>query len=292
MNDKRIYTGDINIQIKEYENDGETVIFLHFGDGNLMMWQKVVPFFQDNYHLILVDLRGHGKSDKPAEGYHIDDTAHDVVMVMKELGIKKAHVVGSSLGAETGLSMAANYPSKILSLVLDGALFSNFGPYGLWEGTEDEFNAHAVQVLEKMRNAPKKLYPSVDALVKESREDFEKHGWWSDTFEAVKRYGAIKNEEGKYKSCWSDIAEEYTKNYFFYKLEDYYQKIKCPVLMLPDEIPGQDENEKRVMESLFKLLENGKIVNVPGLIHPFGWMLEPEGACNAVLDFLDDIREK
>ncbi len=65
MHDLRVNAGGIELQIREYERKGEAIIFLHFGGGNLMMWQRVVPHFQADYRLILVDLRGHGKSDKP-----------------------------------------------------------------------------------------------------------------------------------------------------------------------------------------------------------------------------------
>ena len=61
MREQRVNVGGIELQIREYERSGEAIIFLHFGGGNLMMWQRVVPYFQEDYRLILVDLRGHGK---------------------------------------------------------------------------------------------------------------------------------------------------------------------------------------------------------------------------------------
>ena len=104
-----------------------------------MMWQRVIPNFQDHYRLVLVDLRGYGKSDKPGTGYHIDELAGDVIGVMEHLHLERAHIVGSSLGAEVGLSMAANYPKKVISLVCDGALANEYGPYGLWGGSQADF---------------------------------------------------------------------------------------------------------------------------------------------------------
>jgi pimeloyl-ACP methyl ester carboxylesterase len=289
MKDQRIKVGDIELQIRDHENGGEAVIFLHFGGGNLVMWQGVVPYFQEDYRLVLFDLKGHGKSDKPKTGYHIDQLAQEVIAVMKELRIEKAHVVGSSLGAEVGLSMAANFPEKVLSLVCDGALFSESGPYGLWEGTEDEFKDHAEKRLEKIRNTPPTEYPSVDALVDANRKMFEEYGWWSEIFESVKRYDAIKLEEGKYIGSWGLMAEDYTKHYLFCRFEDYYKRVKCPVLMLPDTYPGQNEREKEIMNGLFRLVGQGKIVAVPEWVHPFGWMLTPESVSKTVLDFLAEV---
>jgi 2-succinyl-6-hydroxy-2,4-cyclohexadiene-1-carboxylate synthase len=284
--DLRIPVGEVELQVREYAHPGEAVIFLHFGGGNLHMWDGVVPYFEGKYRLVLVDLKGHGKSDKPSTGYHIDQLADEVIAVMDDLGIESAHVVGSSLGAEVGLSMAANYPERMRSLVCDGALFSEYGPYGLWEGSEAAFQEHAEKTLEKMRSAKPTVYPSVDAYVQASREAFEKMGWWSDIFEQVKRYDAVQLGEGEYIGSWGLMAADYTQYYLFNRVEDYYRKLQCPVLMLPDTYPGQSDREKEIMLGLFELVGRGKIVAVPEWVHPFGWMLTPESVSQAVLAFL------
>jgi len=289
MKDLRINTGEIEIWVREYKQDGNAILFLHYGGGNLLMWQGIVPYFQEDYHLILPDLRGHGRSDKPQKGYHIDELAHDVIMVMKNLQIERTYIVGSSLGAEIGLSMAANYPDSVQSLICEGALYSEYGPYGLWEGSETEFKEHARQSIEEIRNRPVKVYPSVDALVDEKRKLFEEHGWWNEIFESVIRYDAIKLGEERYTNSWGRIAEDYTKNNIYNRLEDYYNRVKCPVLMLPDTYPGQNEKEKEVMEGLFKLVAKGKIISVPEWVHPFGWMLTPESVSIAISEFLAEV---
>jgi len=291
MKDQRIKIDDIELQIREYTQAGDTIIFLHFGGGNLMMWQGIVPYFKGQYRLILFDLKGHGKSDKPKTGYHIDEMAREVRLVLDELQVQQAHIVGSSLGAEVGLSLAANYPEKVLSLVCDGALFSEYGPYGIWEGSEDEFKEHAAQRLDKIRTTPPKEYPTVDALVEANRKIFEEYGWWSEIFEAVKRYDAIQTKQGQYISNWGLMAGDYTKHYLFYRFEEYYRRVKCPVLMLPDTYPGQNDREKEVMQGLFKLAGRGKIVAVPEWVHPFGWMLTPESVSQTILDFLKEVKD-
>ena len=100
MNDyqeHRIPTQGIHLQVREYPRNADAVLFLHFGGGNLMMWQRVVPAFQELYHVVLVDLRDHGKSDKPQWGDDIDQMARDLVGVLDYLKLEQAHVIGSSL---------------------------------------------------------------------------------------------------------------------------------------------------------------------------------------------------
>ncbi|MCP4537047.1 MAG: alpha/beta hydrolase [Chloroflexi bacterium] len=285
VQDMRVDIGSIGLQIREYKREGDAIVFLHFGGANLQMWQRVVPYFQDHYRLILVDLRGHGKSDKPQKGYHIDEMARDVVGVMEHLGLEQAHIIGSSLGAEVGLCLAANYPEKTISLVCEGALHSEYGPCGVWEGSEAAFNKHVASRLETIRNTPEPVFDSVDALVDKSRQKFVQYDWWNEYFEAVNRYDAYKIDEGKYTHAWRKPAkEDYMKHYFEYRFEDYYKRTKCPILMLPDEELSQ--NEKTAMETLSKLAHNAKIVSVPGWVHPFGWLLDPKEASKVVLEFL------
>lgn len=289
MQELRVKVNQIELQIRDFERAGAAIIFLHFSGANLMMWQRVIPYFQDQYRLILVDLRGHGKSDKPETGYHIDEMARDVIGVMQHLKLERAHIVGSSLGAEVGLSIAANYPEKVLSLVCDGALSSEYGPYGIWDGSETDFEAHVARQLEKMRAAPETLFPSVDALVDRRREIFEKYGWWNEYVEAVERYGAYKVDAGKYRQGFGKQAmADYMGHYFHYRFEDYYSKVKCPLLMLPGEDVLDNERETAVMEGLRALAEQAQIVKVGGWLHPYGWLLDPEDVSKAILKFLRD----
>jgi 2-succinyl-6-hydroxy-2,4-cyclohexadiene-1-carboxylate synthase len=110
-----------------------------------------VPYFQNTRHLVLLDLRGHGRSDKPATGYHIDVMAADVVGIMKHLQIERAHTVGSSLGAEVGLSLVANHPDRVASLVCEGVLYSEFGPYGIRDVPEAEFRNEVASKLTRQQ---------------------------------------------------------------------------------------------------------------------------------------------
>jgi 2-succinyl-6-hydroxy-2,4-cyclohexadiene-1-carboxylate synthase len=287
MHERRVKAGQIELQVREYEHDGEAIIFLHFSGANLWMWQRAIPIFQDRYRLILVDLRGHGKSDKPERGYHMDQMAHDVIAMMPQLELERAHIVGSSLGAEVGLSMAANDPEKVLSLVCEGAVCSEYGPYSAWEGSEAEFEAYVAGQLERIRESAEKIYPSVDALVENSREVFEKQGWWNPDVEAMVRYGAFKlGEECYTKGFRKQALEDYMGHYFRVRFEEYYRKVKCPMLMLVEAEGPENEREMAVIEKLQALARRGQIVAIAGWVHPYGWLLNPEAACAAITTFL------
>jgi len=290
MRDLRVRSGTIELQVRAYELAGPPIIFLHFGGGNLMMWQRAIPYFQDHYHLILVDLRDHGKSDKPQADDHIDQMARDVVGVMDHLQLERAHIIGSSLGAEVGLSLAANYPGRVRSLVCDGALNSEFGPYGTWDGSEAEFKEYVTGYLEKLHNRPKKVFPSVAALVEDSKRSFEEDGCWNQFLEAFYTYNAYEREDGQFVHSWQRGAvEKYMASYFYYRFEDYYCRVQCPVLLAAGEEEFDEERVKMAAQAFARLAPEGELVVVPGWSHPFGWLIDPEQMCKVILAFLEKL---
>ena len=290
MRNLRIHTGAIELQIREYEHPGSPIIFLHYGGANLMMWQRAVPYFEGQYRLILVDLRDHGKSDKPEAGDDIDQMAGDVAGMMDALHIEKAHLVGSSLGAEVALSLAANYPEKVISLVCDGALTSEFGPYSTWQDSEAAFRAHVKENLDGMLGRPEKVFPSVDAFLADSRTNLEKYGLWNEYMEALQAYDVFEVRHGEFVRGWQKQARlNYMTNYFDYRFENYYRHVQCPVLMVTGS--KNEPAEIDAMQRLCQLASSGKLAVVPDWMHPYGWLLHPEAMCQTVLEFLAENKE-
>ncbi len=107
------------------EGKGEPVILVHgyavTADQN---WRVpgIVRALARKFRVIAMDDRGHGLSDKPhdAKQYGIE-TVKDVVRLMDHLGLKKAHVVGYSMGGFIVLKLAMAYPERLLSVTAGGA---------------------------------------------------------------------------------------------------------------------------------------------------------------------------
>ena len=286
MQKQRIDAGDVGIQTEDHGGSGEAVLFLHHGGSNLRMWDPVVPFFVNAYRCITLDLRGHGRSDAPVTGYHIDDMARDIVSVLDVLGIEQAHIIGSSIGAEVGLSVAAHYPERMLSLVAEGAFHSEYGPCGIREPESFDHDEALKLRLEERRATPEKTYNSREELLKEKCGFYKENDLWNPAIEAVLTYGIVEDESGRIVDAWRKHANDaYTETYFNCRFEDYYVQIACPMIILPDEEDAADERLFDIMTRLSQLPKQCKIVRVPGAMHPFGWMLNPEPMAQAVLDF-------
>ncbi len=76
---------------------------------------------EQGYRVALLDLLGHGRSDKPthASTYRIDSYADQVISLLDHLGAEKAVLGGISLGANVSLFAAAHYPDRVQALVLE-----------------------------------------------------------------------------------------------------------------------------------------------------------------------------
>jgi len=106
------------------EGDGTPLVLLHGFSDSLDGWYgySYVDSLKDDYQLILINLRGHGLSDKPhdPEKYTVKILASDIIAVMDEIGIDKAHFWGYSMGGHIGLGLSKYYPERFLSFILGG----------------------------------------------------------------------------------------------------------------------------------------------------------------------------
>ncbi|MCH9025426.1 MAG: alpha/beta hydrolase [candidate division Zixibacteria bacterium] len=116
------HSGDVKLFYQD-EGQGEPLLFLHGFTFDHRLWQPQLDFFSSNYRTLILDSRGHGKSDAPETGYSRDHRAEDTKLLLDELKIDKVHLVGLSMGGSTAIGFALNYPKRLksLSLVSTGA---------------------------------------------------------------------------------------------------------------------------------------------------------------------------
>jgi 3-oxoadipate enol-lactonase len=94
------------------------VVLLHGLGTDRRVWLYQVPAFCGRVPVILLDLRGHGRSSAPAGEWTIADMASDVVRLLRHLGAERAHLVGLSMGGMVAQQLALDYPYATASLVL------------------------------------------------------------------------------------------------------------------------------------------------------------------------------
>jgi len=99
---------------------GEPLLLLHGYTDSSRSWSLTAPHL-GKYRLLIPDQRGHGGSDAPICCYSSTQFADDARLFLDALGIKRAAVAGHSLGSMVAISLAADHPERVSSLILIGS---------------------------------------------------------------------------------------------------------------------------------------------------------------------------
>lgn len=102
--------------------DREPWLLVHGLASNCRTWERVARNLNDRGHPVAtVDLRGHGRSDKPDTGYDFSTMGEDLVLVLDALGWPTAFLAGQSMGGNLAVDFAAQHPHRLSAVVgVDG----------------------------------------------------------------------------------------------------------------------------------------------------------------------------
>jgi len=107
-------------------NSKKWITFIHGAGGSSSIWFNQVRFFKSYFNVLLIDLRGHGKSAASPEGtqYTFDKIIEDLIEVLDHNKINKSHFVGISLGSILIQKMLFKYQSRVEKIGLGGAILN------------------------------------------------------------------------------------------------------------------------------------------------------------------------
>jgi pimeloyl-ACP methyl ester carboxylesterase len=105
----------------DQQGTGEPLILIPYLTADHACYAFQLAEYAKHFTCISLDPRGAGETDKPGGVYSTELLADDVAAFMVTIGIQQAHVAGLSLGAATGMWLAAKYPQRVKSLSLHSA---------------------------------------------------------------------------------------------------------------------------------------------------------------------------
>ncbi|MBT8766565.1 alpha/beta fold hydrolase [Metapseudomonas boanensis] len=112
-----------------FDNDGCSLHYEDYGHGTPLLlvhglgsstrdWEYQIPALSTRHRVIALDVRGHGRSDKPRERYNMGTFADDVAALIEHLGLAPVHLVGISMGGMIGFQLGVERPELLRSLTV------------------------------------------------------------------------------------------------------------------------------------------------------------------------------
>jgi len=138
----------VRVYYERHGESGEPLVFVHGYTGDITDWKYQVAEFSPDYRVLVLDLRGHGRSEAPADRsvYTIEEMARDVEALADAAGFGKYHLVGHSLGGTIVQEIALNNPERLYSLTLEDT-----GPLASFPGNTElqQWNARQIETAER-----------------------------------------------------------------------------------------------------------------------------------------------
>lgn len=104
----------------------EWVTFVHGAGGSSTIWYKQIREFRKHFNVLLIDLRGHGRSQVPLfknlKRYTFQLIGNEVLEVLDHLSIRSTHFIGISLGTIVIRDITERFPERSRSMILGGAV--------------------------------------------------------------------------------------------------------------------------------------------------------------------------
>jgi 2-succinyl-6-hydroxy-2,4-cyclohexadiene-1-carboxylate synthase len=100
----------------------------------------------------------------------------NIIDVMNQLGIGKAHIVGSSLGGEIAVNLAAYFPERIQSIVAEGAIQNYFGKNGVCDIAKEEIPNKKIELRTKRVKKNNPVFDSIDEKIEKIKKNYEQGG--------------------------------------------------------------------------------------------------------------------
>lgn len=279
----RVSTRGPGISVRDHEGGEPTLLALHGLASNARWWDLVAERLGAMNRVIAVDLRGHGLSDRPDDGYDFDTVAGDVHNVVGELHPAPLAVAGHSWGASVALVYAANYPATTMGAIcVDGGatdLKAYFGPS--WAMAEQTMKPPAL--------------PGLTAATLRAWMDSSPISEGSDADTAAAIMQANFEDDGSGKGTLRPrlaLANHMQIAHHLYDLDGFelMSRTACPVLFIPAGHPDHEDLPKvRAMDRARSVLgDRARVVWVDG-VHDIP-VQRPAEVAAAITDFLEELR--
>jgi len=264
--DRFVSRGPVRIHYLDWGNaNAPPLVLLHGIDRIAHTFDHVAPHFTARYHVIAMDLRGHGDSGwDPQARYLVEDHVGDLERLVRELGLRNVTLWGNSTGGRVVQVFAGLHPELVAAVIAE-----DVGP----ERPRSIADAYARRVKQEENG-----WASVEDLLAQMRAAAQPLP--DAVLEPYVRYGTKRRDDGRL--MWKRDPN-LVKGFVETELWRYVRTIKTPILYV---LGGRSTIvPPATQEELKKVLPQARIVTMPGLGH-YPSDEKPEEFAKVVDEFL------
>lgn len=254
----------------ESDGTGTPVIFAHEFGGDHRSWEPQIRFLSRRYRCITFAARGFPPSDVPDDlaMYTQEKAAEDIVAVLDHYGIRKAHLVGASMGGFAALHMALARPDRVLSVTISGT------GYGAEKEYEAYFRDVSVQVARgfEEQGSPRFARTYAEGASRVQFQNKDPRGW--------REFAGILSEHSA-KGAALTMRGVQARRPSLYDLESALRNLAIPTLVIVG-----DEDDHCLQPGLFlkRTIPASGLLVVPKTGHTVN-LEEPDLFNRAVAEF-------
>jgi pimeloyl-ACP methyl ester carboxylesterase len=262
--ERRVTVNGLTLRVREWASGGSPVVLVHGLASNSRIWDDVATRLAERHHVVALDQRGHGLSDRPTDGFTFERVVGDLVGLTETLGLDRPTLVGHSWGGNVVLELAATHPELVRGLVLvDGGFI--------------ELSAYPGRDWERVRvdMAPPDLTHLTFGELLDRVRSGDAGTYWSSTVEATLRTSFKDGSDGRIRpSLRRDDHLEILRALWEQRPSELFRRVTCPTLMVPARRPnltGRAAEMAPIREQLVTraaaALPNGRLLWMEETVH-------------------------
>lgn len=278
MHSRFVTTEDgLTLHVIDYGGDGPPLLLVHGTGLVAQVWRVMVSYLTPQFHVYALDRKGHGDSDKPADGYQLEQSASEYAAVVEGLGGDQWTAIGhSSGGTSLGLT-AVRHPHLFRRIAMvDPIIFP-----ARWKVPAARQGADSMAERTRQR---RDHWPSQQAMFDDLATKRAFRTWQPEALWDYVRHGAEIVEDGSVRlKCPPALEGRMYGHSSDLDLFDEFARIPVPVLIIrggqTDRFPN--ENAERAAASNPRI----HLEEFPSLSH-FASMEDPESVSRLCAEFL------
>jgi len=279
MDSRFVMVNGLKLHYLDYPGEGPTIILTHGLTANAWTLDPLAKLLSPQWHVIAVDSRGRGLSDKPSTGYTQADIAGDILGLMDHLGLKQSVIGGHSSGGLLTLFMSATYPERVIRpIILDA---------GIMHPKVGELIGPSVARLGKP-------WPSWDSYLEAVKNSPEWIGWWDPAIEDYCRADVQSNTDGTViRQARPDVVQQVMAGQGAVDWLDIFSHIQQQSILInapggygPGDTPAIQPRE--LGQQTASLIQNCRYVEVPGNHFTMLYAIGVNAVAKAISDFLNE----